>query len=448
MWRRATADDARRLSARDPARYDAGMGFFDDVRPLAFGQLPAKAVDMLGQPVSVTPYPILTGIWTYGIPDHLWRVTNANGGDGTATSVDGALHVTSGTVNGGITRIESKDHPRYRPDQMWGLMTATNGFPIGSRLTVRVGQFTTWNGFYLSVDCATGVATFYTRRTTGVVAPAAPNYHDSGLGAATITSTPAFVAQLPPGADLSLATLLDMIMLWRGVADQKLLVNLIESGSTSRLGSAGDFWASNPALPFAVEVERHTPGDNDAVEFGCAKIATFGPVDQVYDYKPFESGTIALDNTERPLVVAQAAGFLGGMPCTRDHVIKAVGSVQVDAAATVRIYHNANVTSLGTGAWSIPDPTRGLVWGVGSITATVNVATAELFVSRTFAAGEKYDFDDLYFNQHPVRPIPGTLTTGANRGNPAFGETFVVTIQKTVGGGVNASATPVIGSLY
>lgn len=413
------------------------------------GTVPRRATDLFGQPVVTQQRSKLSGLWTYGIPAHKWRVSNLSGGDGTATTVDGALRVSSGTVSGGVTRVESKDHPRYEPDRMFGWVTATPGLPTGA-VKIRIGLFTTWEGFYVEWNGNDQTVKAYTRRTTGVVAPS-PEDHSSGLGAATITNTLAYACVLPAGADPTKATLLDQWVQWRGVGNLLTLINLEEAGVTDRLGIASNLWCSNPALPFAVEVEATAGGSSKSVDFGCMDVTTYGAAhfgngdtDDDFDHRCFPSGTVALDNTERPLICFQAAGFLGGLPCTRDHHVDDVLAVTVDAAATVRIRRNATVSNAGM-TWSIPESTRGLVRGIGSNTATITAA-GDLVWSRLFTAGEKIDITGLPWSQ--LRPLPGTLTTGANRGNPAYGETWVITVQKTAGGAVNASADPILGSLY
>lgn len=420
----------------------------NDIAEALFGPAPAtqRSRDMLGQTSVVQPRNILAGVWTYGIPGHLWRVSTSGGGDGTAATVDGALRLASGTVDGGIVRIESKDHPRYIPDQMWGAGTASPALPIGSAVTIRIGQFTTWSGIYIEVDCSgSGTATLKTRRTTGIVAPS-PEDHTSGLGAAS-TATASTALSIPAGVVLSKATLYDILALWRGVADQQVLFDLVQAGTTDRLGVASNLWTGQPALPFAIEVERHTPGANATVDFGCAFVKSWGEPADGFDYRPLESGNVTLDNTERPLIVVQAAGFLGGQPCLRDHICDHIDSIQVDAAATVRVYRNATPSNANV-TWSIPDATRGLVLGIGSNTATLTTTGAELIVSRTMAANAIATFEAPLLRSLRLRPVPGTLTTGANRGNPSYGETLVISIQKSVAGAVVASATPVIGSLY
>ena len=407
-----------------------------------------RSVDLFGQPVAVQPHSKLSGLWTYGIPGNKWRVSNLSGGDGTASTVDGALRLTSGTVSGGITRIASKDHPRYEPDRQFGWATASSGLPTGV-VKIRMGLFTTWDGFYLEWNGNDSSLKAYSRRTTGAVAPS-PEDNTSGLGAATTTSTLLYTCTLPTGADPTKATLFDMWAQWRGVGDLLTLVDLGEAGITDRLGVAADIWCSNPALPFAIEVEATGAGASKAVEFGCADVTSYGSRhlggegDEEFDHIALPTSTVALDSTERPLIVLQAAGFLGGMACTRDHHIDRVLAITVDAAATVRIRRNAAVSNANV-TWSLPEIDRGIVQGIGSNLATVT-APGTLIFDRAFATNEKIDLTEL--PEMLLRPIPGTLTTGANRGDPAYGETWTLTVQKTAGGAVNASCDVIVGSLY
>lgn len=407
---------------------------------------PRRLVGLNGEMVTLTPNSRLRGIFTFGVPEQSWNTTLSASGDGTASSVDGALTITGGTVDGGITRFESLDHPRYEPDRAFGWATASSGISATTG-KVRIGCFTTWEGFFIEADTSTGVVTAYTRRTTGVVAPT-PEDHTSGLGSATTTDTLAGTLTIPDGSDITKATLFDMWVQWRGVGEQLCLIDLQEAMITSRLGTASSLWSGNPAIPFAIEVERVS--DAISVEFGCVDVSIYdgSSAEEDHDNYSITSGNVAaLPNTEVPLLVLQAAGFLAGMACTRDHIIRLINDISCDKAATVRIYQGATVSNANV-TWSIPDATRGLVLGIGSATATVS-GGRKVF-ERKVASGVPVNIEAF---SEPgahlaLRPTPGTLTTGANRGDPAYGETFVVTLQKTAGGTMTGSCIIQVGSVY
>ena len=418
--------------------------FLGKSKPNVSLENPARSIDMAGIPTVTSPVSLLSGVFTYGIPAHKYRTTNLGGGDGTATSVDGALRISSGTVDGGITRFESKDHPRYVPDRMFGAVCATPGFPVEKKVIFRMGLFTPWNGMYLQVDCSTEprVVKMYSRTTTGVVAPGGED-HSSGLSGATTDDILQATCVIPRGSNLDYATLLDIWGQWRGVGNLRALIDVNLAGTTDRLGTASNFWTRNPALPFAIEMERKASGDNAYVDIGCFDVSSYGAGPADWDDISLPSGSVALDATERPLIVFQAAGFLAGMPCTRDHRLERILSLTADFTSTVRIRRNPTISNANV-TWSIPDSTRGIVQGIGSVTATTT--GGDVLWSRAFATNDKIDLTDL--PKYPIRPIPGTLTTSTNRGNPAYGEIIAVTVQRSVAGTVNASCTPVLGSLY
>jgi len=406
---------------------------------------PRRYTDLFGQQVVVTPVEKLARIWTYGVAESRDRTGNDGGGDGVATTVDGALHLTSGTVDGGVTWLTSRDHPRYDPDCMFGLQTATPSLPIGSRVSVHIGLLTEWEGVYVVIDCFAETIKGYTRRTTGVVAPGSED-HSSGLGAAVTTDTLAFTAALPAGADMSYATLWDILTQWRGVGNQMLLVNLEEAGASDRLGKVSGLWSGNPALPIYLAIERQTPGDNAAIEFGCARVCSWdgSSGDDEYTFLPLNSETVAsIDGTERPILVIQAAGFLAGMPCTRDHQLVKLVNLSVSADTIVRVRHNATVSNTGV-TWSIPEDDRGIVMGIGSNTATVS--GGHVHYEAEWASGTS---DTLVCAAPvPIRPIPGTVTAGVNRGDPVYGGLIVITAEKASGTASDVATIALIGSKF
>lgn len=396
---------------------------------------------MMGELVTVSPQIRLQGIFTYGVPSHLWRSGNSGGGDGTVSSVDGALTLTSGSVDSGVTWLQSRPHPRYTSDSPFGFATATDGLPTGGA-TLRFGQFTEWEGVYLSIDLSTQVVTVYTRRTTGVVAPN-PEDHTDGTGVATTTDTLAFTAQIPNGSDISYATLWDLYSQWRGVGNVKALVDLQRVGASERLGAASGLWSSNPALPFRIELERHPGGDDVTCQFGCMRIVSHEVNgSESYDYIDVPSGDVTIDGTERPLLVFQAAGFLAGLPCTRDHLVHKIRMMTADAKTVFRVRRLCTIGATGT-TWSIPYPDRGFIKGIGSSTGTVT--GGDVLYEEAVVANEKVRDIDLL---NAVRPVPGTATTGANRGDPTYGETWAVTAQKSAGGSAVVSCVVRIGSLF
>jgi hypothetical protein len=442
------------VSVTEPVTVDgtvAVSGVSGTVTTAIANTRPRRAATMNGEPVAAQSGTILSGLATYNIPTDIYRTGTTGGGNGTITSVDGMFRFTSGTVSGGIVYLETVAHPRYEPDHQFGWKIASNGMPaLGSSVKIRFGLFTTWEGFYVEYTGSDGALKSYTRRTTGIVAPS-PEDHTSGLGAATITTTERGTCTLPAGCVLTKATLYDQYVQWRGVGDILVLLNLVEAHITSRLGVASDFWSGNPALPFRIEVEATANNASSTVRFGCFDVATFdggeSALDKVRTYRPIAVpiDPVTVDNTERPILVIQAAGFLGGMPCTRDHFVESITGLTVDAAATVRIRYNATISNAGV-TWSIPESTRGIVKGVGSNTATVSGGT--VLWSKVFTAGQNYDLDNTKWAPTLVAPVPGTLTTGANRGNPAYGDTFCVTVQKSTGGSAIADAALLVRSVY
>jgi len=403
----------------------------------------SRARDFYGTPATVQPYSLFHGLFTYNVSGLLWRTSNAASGNGTATSVDGALTLTSGTVSGGSTVLESRRNLRYEPDRSIRYATATPGFPTGGAARVRFGQYTDTHGYFLVYDTSDGSLKLYTRNTTGIVAPGSED-HTDGTGAATTTDTLQATATLPSGADLTKATLFDIEAHWRGVGEIRCSINLVDGGGSARLGVSADLWSGNPGLPVRFEAIADEASNSKTFNFGCVDMASMGGQGPVYVPQGANIVETAFDNTERPILVIQAAGFLGGMPCTRDSVLRAVG-YSVDAKATVRVYKGGTAASLAS--WANLDDSSAIIVGKGSVSSTWSATGAILLHEEPFTAA---GVGEAAFDPNPtaityISPIPGTLTTGANRGDPAYGDLIVVTVQKSTGGTVNCAVHVEIG---
>lgn len=179
---------------------------------------------------------ILHGLWSFDIPDNLWK-RKVNGSeviDGTAdtaiASVNGELRVQS--TNGTRYTLSSLRHPRYQPNR--GHLFSDSAFVDGAG-----------NGILYAV-----------KRTTidGVT-----------------TDTRSVIST---GLDYAKGNINDIQIQWRGVGDFKHFQNLEEVYHNQQLGTLTNLSVANPALPISYEAVKgaHTLGNllrnNSAVRYG------------------------------------------------------------------------------------------------------------------------------------------------------------------------------------
>lgn len=287
--------------------------------------------DAWGRNKVVLDYSLFHGIFTYSVDRNMF-VTYDNGveqlaGSSRATSVDGAGTFKSGPTIGDTLYVKSRRHPRYQPNK-WHLYSSSVFVPNPEQIAERnYGLFNVENGAFFRVR--DGKLYAVVRSTTAV----GGTVEDEEL--------------IDTNVDLSKGNVYDIQMQWRGVGDFTFFINLIPVITFDYLGKLDTLSIANPAIPIGFE-SKNTSGAECTIRCGCVDISSEGGRAESGQYRAITSSEVALDSTEKALVLFYIPKTFGGRLNTRDCILTQI-SGYTDTPALMRVYYTRD-SSVFTGS--------------------------------------------------------------------------------------------------
>ena len=332
---------------------------------------------------AIIDHTLFSALWTYDIPKHAWKEMHGTGNDLSTvteqttftygTSTNSMLNIKSGTVSGEIKGIVSKRHPRYQPNRGHLYSTAGN-VPFPTRLGQAIfGLINIENGAYFRVKGdGTNHQVFVEILNNGIV-----------------THSQDITALIPPEVDITLGTVYDIQMQWRGVGNIRFFIGLQKIFEFQLLGTLPYLSISNPALPAAYYVESF--GEEYEVNLGCCDITSEGGSDSLKTHAPFTTGAELIDVAARPtaMLAVQIPETYNGNVFTRDSVLTRFTSFCKDESMMgIYVVRSINAPNMNSLTWDVCSKTlyNTLQGGDASLidnAFTLDIANCELvFIKR------------------------------------------------------------------
>lgn len=290
--------------------------------------------DAWGRPKTIQDFSILHGMWTFNVPDTLWRscyndVEYASNTDNPyISSVDGMLRVTSGTNAVSACGIRSKRHPRYQPNRGhlystsiivdtpdtgikdWGLFTDENGVLFRQK-----------DGKLYAVIRSLGVET-----------------HEEEI-------------DLPNTVDLTKGNVYDIQFQWRGVGSYFFYVNLEKVHTIQVLGTLGNASISNPALPLTFRSTSTETGVDSVFRVGCVDVTSEGGKIEGSTYQAVTTGETLLSvNNDvsfgQAILAIRIKPTIDGKYNTLDNELLRISTFCKDEANTL-VFLTRNINIIG-----------------------------------------------------------------------------------------------------
>lgn len=246
--------------------------------------------DAWGRPKTITDYTLFNALWTYSVPNRVWKQLNNTGtGYVEQTVIDNVLckstkgHLSVTGTAGNDVFLQSKRHPRYQPNK--GLLYSSaeilpNAVGIGKR---RFGLLSYGTGVYFELigDGANWIMNFV--RKTNVIG--------------VITETKVDItAMLPVGFNPEKGHVYDIQAEWRGVGDFFVYVDLQKIYQSEILGTLTELSITNPALHVGFEVLDVGATDLEIIA-GCIDVTSEGGQKAVKQYTSVNTDGILLPTT-------------------------------------------------------------------------------------------------------------------------------------------------------
>lgn len=225
--------------------------------------------DAWGRQKVVTDFTLFHGMWTFGVPNRVWKMSLDTGAghieqaevdNDQVKSEDGMLVVTGKA--GSDARVCSKRSPRYQPNRGHLYSTAVicpSPNLVGTR---RWGMCGDQNGLFFEM-VGDGVAHVLNivRRTT--------------ISGVTNEDRVNLTSLLPSGFDLSKGNVFDIQMEWRGIGNFYIFFNLKKIYTFNLLGTLTTLSVANPALNVGVECLDAGATDIQVLQ-GCVDVSSEG----------------------------------------------------------------------------------------------------------------------------------------------------------------------------
>ncbi len=303
--------------------------------------------DAWGRQKVVFDYSLFHGIWTYDVPNRIWKQKNKTGAtwveqasvdNSLVKSSQGMLHVTG--TDGTDVLLESKRNPRYQPNRGHLYSTAMS-FPNPEITGTRsFGIGTVENRVFLSVEGDGESPSFYfTYRST--------------IGGETADYPVDITSNLPDGFDFSKGHVYDIQMEWRGVGNMYVYVDLDLVYTYQILGTLSGVSVANPALPVFFESSGATADGDVVIRVGCVDVTSEGGTGESLLPITASTGSSLLSTSGGDIVALLAVRspttitYEGETVIyTRDAIIDAITSFCKDEA--FRIYHHGRAVSAVT----------------------------------------------------------------------------------------------------
>lgn len=369
-----------------------------------------------GVPKFVLDKSIIHGMFSFNVPVSTWR-EKYNGVEVSflnATSINGALNLTSGATLDDVTNLQTFRNPRYQPNR--GHIYSTAGFlptpaALGNR---RFGIATAENGVFFSLE--SGVLYGVIRTTKG--------------GATTEDK----VLINTTGIDLSKGNTFDIQFQWRGVGNYFFYVNLQKDGSFDYLGTLSDLSMANPALPPFYECENK--GDEVEMQIGCFDVSSEGGDDNGKTYGSVsvdnDSGQIAISGFNVPIIAIKSLDLVDGKINTRD-IIALLASGYSDQRSLLRVWTTRDFSAITENDQTWRDYGDGhlqyLVYDFPDEGAamTFDTSKAELMFGSRVDQDQTYSTSALFEGRTEIYQTPGDM--------------FIFTMHRETGGGCNVGVT-------
>lgn len=231
----------------------------------------ALSFDVWGTPITVQNKSVFSSLFQIDVPNKLWEEASITGdhyghlghthlvSTGVlATSIEGALSLSSGLVNGDGGLLVSKRSPQYQPNRGHKYSSSifvpeptNNGFGEWGFVGHDNNVF-----FRCSGDGADFVMEVCVIRNN------------------VFTHQIDITSKLPSGFDPSKGHLYDIRMQWRGVGDIEFIIDLKSVYTIENLGALTGVSVTNPAMPAGFRCVN--AGDEYIIGCGCVDITSEG----------------------------------------------------------------------------------------------------------------------------------------------------------------------------
>ncbi len=348
-------------------------------------------LDAWGRQKTITDLSLFRGLWTYDVPLAIWKEmhgsiftngvmteqpTFTNG-----TSVNGMLHVTSGTTSGDIKLITSKQHPRYQPNRGHLFSTALNIPNPTNDGVASFGLINSDNGVFFTVSGdGTGYKLFACVRRDGV-------------DVETIDITD----KLPEGFDITKGHVYDIQMQWRGVGNFTFFIDLVSIHVFNFLGSLSYLSTSNPALPIAYICICKT--EEYSLSAGCVDVTSEGGSERSLVYSSETTGDTLLNTTNNAtaMLAFKVPNSVNGKLFTRDILFSRMTSFCKDEAIhSLWLARSINVPNVDGLTWETGPSSlcNSLIGGNGSVLNNAFITDKAGF-HQVFSARQEKDFSKI-----------------------------------------------------
>lgn len=274
----------------------------------------------------------LHGMFTYNVPVDKWR-EEINGSEQltftNATSVDGALNLTSNGVLDQSVMLRTHRHLRYQPNR-GNIYSSSIILPNKNALGIRrFGNFTAESGEFF--ELAEDGNLYGVIRTT----------------VQGVTSDDRYLLDIT-GIDIEKGNVYDIQKQWRGVGNYYFYINLKLVKSVEYLGTLTQLSTFNPALPIAFECINK--GADVKIQCGCVDVSSEGGDRGGLSYGSVgmmsESGQVAIAaGFNTPILAIRSKTLVNGKLNTRD-TLALLLTCYADQRAFLRVWATRDFTAI------------------------------------------------------------------------------------------------------
>jgi len=257
------------------------------------------ALDAWGSQKVVHPHSLFHSAFTFDIPVKKWN-SIVNGVEESlrtstlCTSINGKLSVKTAAVNGNVTYLHSRRHPRYQPNR--GHLYSTSIFiPVPSDNAVEdFGLFTDTDGAFFRVS-ANGEL-YACLQSNGSI-----TYQEKIV--------------MPFEINLAYGNVYDIQYQWRGAGNFRFFVGNPKTGHLEvvheirNLNTKTVLTIQNPSLPAAFRVT--SLGDAGEIQCGCVDITSEGGDDRHESYQSAKSLEKLVGGTDIPVLIIRSPNLIG-----------------------------------------------------------------------------------------------------------------------------------------
>lgn len=319
------------------------------------------SIDAWGKVKVSQDYSVFSSTFTFNIDESQWILPTSAIGNGTTTTINGELHITSGDVEGNLNAFKSRRHPKYQSNRGHLYSSSIILRDIREGNIRRWGLFTEENGVFFELSGETLYAVVRT-------------YYNSEV----LEDRYEIPKERLKNIDLSKGNLYDFHFQWRGVGNYRFFINLEEVLVINYVGTLDRLSMSNPAVP--PRFEAINLGTSCEIICGCIDVTSEGGKLPRLRFGSVASQVAKTASRNTPIIALYINNTFNGLHNTRDiRLVRA--ALSSDRKGVVKIYTTRDATAITGATWIDKGP-----YSYDTSATSINVSKMQLLSTRVVDA--------------------------------------------------------------